>query len=103
MKKKGRRGNAVIRWIQAGLDGPLDVVAAFVAGGLAWSLILFVTGILNLVWGYGQAFLDMMSGLYPGYAPGSTPTLLLLVIYGILDGGFCAGFLAFLYNKLSDR
>ena len=104
MKKRKKSGGGFSSWIRglsALMDGPLDFGAAVVAGGLVWSLLLLSTGILHIVWGYGEGFLQMMAGLYPGYRPGSALGLFVLTLYGIVDGGLCAGLLALVYNKLS--
>ena len=67
----------------------INVKAAALTAGLVWGVLaMFVTGVGNLlVPGYGQALLDVMASVYPGYA--ATPTVGQVIIgtlYGLLDG-----------------
>ena len=84
----------------------INVKAAALAVGLVWGVLgMFVTGVGNLlVVGYGQALLDLMASVYPGYA--ATPTVGQVIIgtlYGLLDGAVVGAVFAWLYNALAPR
>ena len=83
----------------------LNVVALALAIGIGWALGLLVMGLLNLAYPpYGQAMLDMMASVYPGYhATGTTGDLLVGVAYALLDGVVCGAILALLYNAFTPR
>ncbi len=45
-----------------------NVKATAVTFGLFWGGAIFVLGLGNLLWsGYGQAVLDIVTSIYPGY------------------------------------
>ena len=54
--------------------------------------------------GYGQAFLDMMASVYPGYTaePGFGQALI-GGLHGALDGAIVGAVFAWLYNTLASR
>ena len=84
----------------------INVKAAALTAGLVWGVLaMFVTGVGNLlVPGYGQALLDVMASVYPGYA--ATPTVGQVIIgtlYGLLDGAVGGAVFAWLYNALASR
>ena len=84
----------------------INVKAAALTAGLVWGVLaMFVTGVGNLlVPGYGQALLDVMASVYPGYA--ATPTVGQVIIgtlYGLLDGALGGAIFARLYNALASR
>ena len=81
----------------------LDVKTVAVVLALAWGTLgMFVTGLANLIWpGYGQAFLDVMASLYPGYtATASFGQVIIGALYGILDGAVAGAVFAWLYNSV---
>ena len=61
---------------------------------------MLLTGLGNLIWpGYGQALLDVMASVCPGYQ--ATPSLgqvLIGTLYGLLDGAVAGAVVAWLYN-----
>ena len=62
----------------------LNVKALAFAFALVWAGAIFVTGLVNLIWpGYGEAFLQMVGSIYPGYSGG---TSFLQVLLGTLSG-----------------
>ena len=84
----------------------LDVRAVAVVLALAWGILgMFVTGLANLIWpGYGQAFLDVMASLYPGYtATASFGQVIIGALYGIFDGAVAGAVFAWLYNLCASR
>ena len=73
---------------------------------LLWGALgMFVIGLANLVSpGYGQAFLDMMASVYPGYtAEPSFGQVLIGALYGALDGAIVGAVFAWLYNTFASR
>jgi hypothetical protein len=78
----------------------LSVKGLALTAGLLWGGCLLVTAILNLVFPlYGFAFLHVMRSLYPGYAAESGVVgVIVLTLYGILDGAVCGALFALLYN-----
>lgn len=84
----------------------LDVKTVAVVLALAWGMLgMFVTSLANLIWpGYGQAFLDVMASLYPGYtATASFGQVIIGALYGILDGAVAGAVFAWLYNFCASR
>ena len=84
----------------------LDIKAMALTLALAWGAFgMFLTGLGNLISpGYGQAFLDVMASVYPGYT--AEPNFGQAVIgglYGALDGAVGGAVLAWLYNTLAAR
>jgi len=82
----------------------LDVKALAITLAFFWGVLgMFLTAFGHLMSpGYGQAFLDVMASLYPGYEP--TPTLANVAIgtlYGAVDGAFVGAFIAWMYNRLA--
>lgn len=73
---------------------------------LAWSMAvvwgggLFVVSLLNqMAPGYGEAFLEWSASLYPGYTgPNGLGSVVLVTLYGLLDGAVFGWLLAWLYN-----
>ena len=83
----------------------LDVKAVAITLGLLWGLLaMFLTGIANLIWpGYGQAFLDVMASVYPGYAPGGGfGQVIVGTLYGVVDGAVAGVVFAWLYNRFAS-
>ena len=81
----------------------LDVKAVAIAAGLIWGVLaMFLTSLANMIWpSYGQAFLDLMASLYPGYkATASIWHVIVGTLYGLVDGAICGAVFAWLYNRL---
>lgn len=71
-----------------------------VACSLLWGGSFFCVGIANLKWpGYGKAFLELASSIYPGYhALATLKSVLIGTAYALLDGAVGGALLAFIYN-----
>ena len=83
-----------------------DIKATAFTLALLWGALgMFVTALANLVSpGYGQAFLDMMASVYPGYtAEPNFGQVLIGALYGVLDGAIVGVVFAWLYNTLASR
>ena len=84
----------------------INVKAAALTVSVVWGVLgMFATGVGNLIVpGYGQALLDVMASVYPGYA--ATPTVGQVIVgtlYGLLDGAIVGAVFAWLYNILAPR
>lgn len=82
----------------------LDVKALAITVALVWGVLaMFLTGLANLIWpGYGQAFLDVMASLYPGYTPGGGfGQVITGTLYGAVDGAIAGAIFAWLYNRFA--
>ena len=81
-----------------------NIPAATITGGIAFAIALGACGILNFFFdGYGQAFLDLLASVYPGYeASGTFGDLIIGCLYAILDGCIAGCGLALLYNLASS-
>ena len=78
----------------------LNVKAMTVTVAVFWGVSMFLLGVLNLTWeGYGQAFLDCVASLYPGYkATASIADVIVGTLYAVLDGAIGGAIFAWLYN-----
>ena len=83
----------------------LNVKALAFSLALVWAGAIFVTGLANLIWpGYGEAFLQTVGSIYPGYSGGSSILQVLLgTLYGLLDGFIGGWVLGWLYNLFSGK
>ncbi len=81
-----------------------NIAAAAITLGVGFAIALGLSGILNMLFeGYGQAFLDLMASVYPGYkASGSAGDLVIGCFYATTDGIIAGGGLALLYNLASS-
>ena len=72
-------------------------VAMFVA------TLIFVVGLARLVSPeYGQAFVEVIASLYPGYSGAATfGQAIIGAMYGALDGGISGALFGWLYNCCS--
>lgn len=70
------------------------------AMGLLWGSALLLVSLSNLIFpGYGAAFLEWNASFYPGYhGPGSFGSILVVTLYGLVDGTIFGWLLAWLYN-----
>jgi len=77
----------------------LNAKSLGLAGGILWSVMLFLMTLLSIYTGYAAGFLEIVESIYPGYGI-SWPGAFLGIIYGFIDG-FVGGYiLAWLYNKV---
>jgi|TARA_B100002003_G_scaffold247072_1_gene277914 hypothetical protein len=82
-----------------------NVKATAVTFGLFWGGAIFVVGLANLLWsGYGQAALDIITSIYPGFHDASSfGQVLIGTLYGLLDGAVGGAIFAWLYNLCADK
>ena len=78
----------------------LDIKGMAITVGLVWGAAVLLVGIANLIWpNYGQAFLELVASIYPGYTAGaSVGQLILGTLYGLVDGAVGGAVIAWLYN-----
>ena len=82
-----------------------NTLALGLTAGLIWGGAIFVVGLANLIWpGYGQAFLNLLGSIYPGYHPESSiGSVIAGTIYGLVDGTIGGVIFGWLYNLLASR
>jgi hypothetical protein len=73
----------------------LATAIAILTGGC----LLFV-GLFELAFpGYGGAFLDLVASIYPGYhGPDGIGSVIVVTLYGLVDGAIGGAVMAWLYN-----
>jgi len=67
------------------------------------AILMIVVGLARLVSeDYGQAFVEVMASLYPGYTgTANLPQVIIGALYGALDGAAGGAVLSWLYNQCS--
>lgn len=82
-----------------------NIGALALAVGLFWGGAILLVGVANLVWpGYGVAFLELASSIYPGYTAGATVAQVIIgTLYGLVDGAIGGAVFGWLYNWLCGR
>jgi len=83
----------------------LHVAAFALTVGLLWGLTVLLVAIANIIWpGYGSVFLQVVASFYPGYEPGTgIGSVIMVTLYGVVDGGIGGLVFAWLYNQLAHR
>lgn len=77
-----------------------NVKALALAAGALWGAVVFLTALTNLIWpSYGQACLEVLASVYPGYdAIPSFGQLIIGTGYGLVDGFIGGLVFGWLYN-----
>jgi hypothetical protein len=83
----------------------LNVKALAITGGVLWAACAFLVGSANLIWsGYGNAMLDLVASVYPGYhGPAGFGSVIVVTMYAAIDGLVCGAVFAWLYNTVLGR
>ena len=78
----------------------LATVGAVLVGGT-----LFLVAAANLLFpGYGDALLQLAGSLYPGYhGPAGWGSVLVVSLYGVVDGVLGGAVIALIYNAMVRR
>ena len=73
------------------------------ASGIMWGGLFLIVGIINLSSAsYGAHILDFAASIYPGYGgPAGFGSVLIVALYGVVDGIVGGAIFAWVYNKLS--
>jgi hypothetical protein len=82
----------------------LSIRGMAISIGLIWGVVvMFLTGVANLLWpSYGQAFLETMASLYPGYSgPAGFGQVITGTLYGAVDAAIGGALFAWLYNRFA--
>ncbi len=89
---------------RGGAPMKLSVKGLAITLALFWGILaMFPVGLANLIWeGYGQAFLNLMASVYPGYhATASFGQVIIGTLYGLLDGLIGGSVFALIYNRFA--
>ncbi len=71
--------------------------------GVMWAIVFFFVAAGQQVFPtYGVAFLEVMDGLYPGYAPGGVGSVVVGSLYALVDGAIGGAVIAWLYNRFAQ-
>lgn len=75
------------------------------AAGLLWGAAMLLIGLANLAFpGYGAGFLEWAASFYPGYhGPDGFGSVVVVTLYGLVDGAIFGLLLAWLYNVFAAR
>jgi hypothetical protein len=78
----------------------LNTRALAIACAIFWGVMMLIMGVANVVWsGYGEAFLQLMASVYPGYhATHSVGQAIVGALYGAGDGLIGGAIFGWLYN-----
>jgi hypothetical protein len=82
----------------------MDMKAMALAMGCVFGfLVLFLTGLANMIWpGYGQPLLDMAAALYPGYSGAANfGQVIVGSLYAFVDGCVFGILVSFFYNRFA--
>ena len=81
----------------------LNIRAIALTAAVLWGGCFFLTSLANLVWpSYGGLWLDLGASIYPGYnGPSGFGSVLVLTLYGFLDGAIAGAIFAWLYNAFA--
>jgi len=82
-----------------------NITALAVTAGLFWGAAMLLVSLANMIWpGYGVAFLDVISSVYPGYAAGAgVVSVVIGTVYAAIDGAIAGAIFAWLYNNVVGR
>lgn len=82
----------------------LNAKALGIAFGIAWGVGVLCVGLTHLIWpGYGGAFLDVVSSVYPGYQVGGFGSVIVGTLYAVVDGAVCGAIVGWMYNMAAQK
>jgi len=78
----------------------INIKALSLTVAIVWGGSILLIGLANLIWiGYGVAFLEIASSIYPGYrGPSSFGQVIVGTLYGLVDGFVGGLIIGWLYN-----
>lgn len=82
----------------------LSVKAMTITLALFWGGTVFIVALLNFLSPpYGQAFLDLVSSVYPGYkVAGGFGSVIIGTLYALVDGAVGGVIFAVTYNTFAE-
>ena len=82
----------------------LNPSAAAITGAVFMGAVALAMAVGNLVIpGYGQAFLDVVASVYPGYnAEATVAQAAIVTVYCAIDGAIAGYLLSSIYNRLAE-
>jgi len=83
----------------------LDIKALAITAGVIAAMVFLFVGGGNLIWeSYGVAALQLAASVYPGYdGPGGVVSVIVLTVWGFVDGVIWGAISAWLYNMVAGR
>ena len=82
----------------------LNTKALAVSAAILWGGSFFLIAVAHLVWpSYGVAWLELGASIYPGYSPGGVGSVIVVTLYGLLDGAVAGAVLGWIYNTIARR
>lgn len=80
----------------------LNAKALAVTGALLWGGCVFLVAVCHRFYpSYGDAFLNMVSSIYPGFHPGGFRGAAVGGLYAAFDGAVCGALIAWIYNAVN--
>lgn len=81
----------------------LNLKAVALTSAILWGGGVLLTSLANIAWlGYGQAFLDVLASVYPGYyATASLSQAFIATFWSVVDGLLGGLVFGWLYNCLA--
>ena len=81
----------------------LDPKALAITGAVLVGGTMLVAGVANLLaTGYALTLLDLAASIYPGYhGPAGIGSVLVVTLYGLVDGAIGGWIVGWLYNRFS--
>ncbi len=81
----------------------LSIKALAIAGAVFTGGSFLLVGMLNLIFpGYGIGLLELGASIYPGYhGAGGFGSVIVVTLYGLIDGAIAGALFAWLYNFVS--
>ena len=78
---------------------------------LTWTMAVLWGGVMlwaaagNVLFpGYGEGFLEWAASFYPGYdGPRGLGSVIVVTLYGVVDGAVAGFLLAWLYNRFASK
>jgi hypothetical protein len=83
----------------------VSIRALALTAAIVWGGCMFLTGLVNLVFpSYGVAWLHLAASIYPGYqGPAGLGSVLVVGVYGLIDGAAGGAIVGWLYNRVAAR
>ncbi len=78
----------------------LSVKSLAITSAVLWGGVCLMVAVLNVIWpGYGKAFLDLVSSIYPGYeVTGTLGSDIIGTLYALLDAAVGGALFGWIYN-----